>query len=268
VIKAFCLESYSEPEAVYSRLKRQGMSLVTITDHDSIDAVEILRRHSDFFVSEEVTCSLPSGSQMHVGVYDIDDRQHVEVQRRRDDFPSLIAYLREQDLFYSANHIFSSLTGRRTMADFECFEAEFDAFETQNGCMLEVTNRNAAEFAARTGKIAVGGSDAHTISTAGCCWTEVSGARNKDEFLAGLRHRRATVHGDHGSYFKLTRDILEIGVSMVRTTPQTAPLALLGGLAPVVTFINYICEKRFSKVWSKRLGQVQGIGSIVSEAAA
>jgi predicted metal-dependent phosphoesterase TrpH len=262
------LESYSQPEALYSRLKRQGMSLVTVTDHDSIDAVEVLRRHPDFFVSEEVTCSLPSGSQMHVGVYDINDRQHVEVQRRRDDFPSLIAYLREQNLFFSANHIFSSLTGRRTMRDFECFETEFDAVETRNGCMLEVTNRNAEEFASRAGKIGLAGSDAHTLATAGSCWTEVLGARNKEEFLAGLRLGRAIVHGSHGSYFKLTRDILQIGVSMIQTTPLSAPVAILGGLAPVITLINYICEKRFSKIWSERLGQVERIGSVVSEAAA
>ena len=191
VLKAFCNESYSKPEEVYNKLKRQGMSLVTITDHDSIDAVESLRRHRDFFVSEEVSCTLPSGSEMHVGVYDIDDRQHIEVQRRRHDFDSLIAYLREQNLFFSANHIFSGLTGRRTMADFECFEAEFDAFETLNGCMLETANRKAAALALRSHKIGLGGSDAHTLSTAGCCWTEVPGARDKAEFLAGMRQGRA-----------------------------------------------------------------------------
>jgi predicted metal-dependent phosphoesterase TrpH len=244
------------------------MSLVTVTDHDSIDAVEVLRRHPDFFVSEEVTCAMPSGSQMHVGVYDLNDRQHVEVQRRRSDFASLIAYLREQKLFYSANHIFSSLTGRRILADFECFVSAFDAFETLNGCMLEAANRHAGEFAARTGKIGVGGSDAHTLATTGCCWTEVPCARNKAEFLAGLRHGRATVHGTHGSYFKLTRDILQIGVSMVQTTPLSAPVALLGGLAPVITLVNYLLERRFSHHWGERLGQFQRITPIVSEAAA
>ncbi len=267
VIKAFCNESYSKPEEVYNKLKRQGMSLVTITDHDSIEAVESLRRHRDFFVSEEVTCTTPSGSEMHVGVYDINDRQHIEVQRRRHDFASLIAYLREHKLFFSANHIFSSLTGRRTMADFECFEAEFDAFEVLNGCMLEVTNRQAAEFAARSGKIGLGGSDAHTLSTAGCCWTEVPGARDKAEFLAGLRQGRGNPHGANGSYYKLTRDILQIGVSMVQTAPLTAPVALLGGLAPVITLINYIVEKRFASVWERRLATVQSLAPAMDEAA-
>src|ERR1700761_4259998 len=41
----FCRESYNDPEAVYQTLKRRGMDLVTVTDHDSIDAAEQLRHH-------------------------------------------------------------------------------------------------------------------------------------------------------------------------------------------------------------------------------
>jgi predicted metal-dependent phosphoesterase TrpH len=268
VISAFCLESYSQPEAVYSKLKRRGMSLVTITDHDSIGSVEDLRRHPDFFVSEEVTCTLPGGSEMHVGVYDINDPQHIEIQRRRHDFESLIAYLREQNLFFSANHIFSSLTGRRTAQDFECFENRFDAFEVLNGCMLQVTNHSATEFAAKCGKVAIGGSDAHTLSTTGCCWTEVPGARNKAEFFAGLRQGRATVHGNQGSYLKLTRDIVEIGLAMVTSNPLTAPVALLGGFVPLITLINYIREKQFASRWSCLLDKVDSRETSICEVAA
>jgi hypothetical protein len=44
VLSSICLESYNEPRALYERLKQRGMDLVTVTDHDSIDAVEELRR--------------------------------------------------------------------------------------------------------------------------------------------------------------------------------------------------------------------------------
>ncbi len=40
-------ESYNQPEHLYETLKRRGMDLVTVTDHDSIDAAESLRRHED-----------------------------------------------------------------------------------------------------------------------------------------------------------------------------------------------------------------------------
>ena len=114
VLRKVCRESYNDPLAVYEKLKRLGMDLVTVTDHDSIDAAETLRSKPDFFLSEEVTCKLPSGTELHVGVYDITDRDHVELQRRRHDFESLVRWLEGRNLFFSANHVFSSLTGRRT----------------------------------------------------------------------------------------------------------------------------------------------------------
>src|SRR5712691_4572637 len=111
VFKRICRESYSHPAELYDTLKRRGMDLVTVTDHDSIDAAESLRRHADFFLSEEVSCRTSSGSGLHMGVYDIEERHHIELQRRRDDMPSLLAYLGEQRLFFSVNHVFSGLTG-------------------------------------------------------------------------------------------------------------------------------------------------------------
>jgi hypothetical protein len=48
VARRFCRESYTDADAVYERLKRLGMDLVTVTDHDSIDAGESLRRRTRF----------------------------------------------------------------------------------------------------------------------------------------------------------------------------------------------------------------------------
>jgi predicted metal-dependent phosphoesterase TrpH len=93
VLKRICRESYNDPLEVYETLKLRGMDLVTVTDHDSIDAVEPLRRHHDFFLSEEVSCVTGSGTNLHMGVYGIEERHHVELQRRRDDAASLLAYL-------------------------------------------------------------------------------------------------------------------------------------------------------------------------------
>src|SRR5579863_593688 len=147
LLRSVCRESYNEPLAVYEKLKRLGMDLVTITDHDSIDAAEALRSRTDFFLSEEVTCRLPSGTELHVGVYDIGERDHIELQRRSQDFEALTAYLLERDLFFSANHVFSSLTGRRHPADFDLFETAFPAVETRNGHMLARANEGASALA-------------------------------------------------------------------------------------------------------------------------
>ena len=94
-----CKESYNDPAEVYARCKRLGMSVVTITDHDSIEAAEVLRKHPDFFVSEEVSVRMPTGTEMHLGVYGITERDHAEIQRRRSDFIALMMYLTERKIF-------------------------------------------------------------------------------------------------------------------------------------------------------------------------
>jgi predicted metal-dependent phosphoesterase TrpH len=252
LVRAVCRECYNDPLGVYDRLKRLGMDLVTITDHDSIGAVEALRSRPDFFLSEEVTCTLPGGTALHVGVYDITEGDHIEFERRRDDFESLAAYLHERRLFFSANHIFSSLTGRRAAKDFELFESAFPAIETHNGHMRAMANRAAAALAAFAGKSEVGGSDAHAMKSAGCAYTEVPDARTKQEYLDGLRMGRGKVFGESGSYWKLTRDVYEIACNMVREAPLSILLAPLFLAVPLVTLGNLVREIVFAQVWSAR----------------
>src|ERR1700722_19881695 len=143
-VRKFCRESYSDPRDVYAALKESGMNLVTLTEHDSLESAEQLRRYPDFFASEEVTCRMPSGSEVHVGVYDLTERQHVQIQQRRGDLIALLIYLTEKRLFFSINHVFSSLTGKRSEEDFEWFREYFPAMETLNSQMLEMANLHAA----------------------------------------------------------------------------------------------------------------------------
>jgi predicted metal-dependent phosphoesterase TrpH len=263
-LRRVCRESYNEPEAVYEKLKRHGMDLVTITDHDSIGAVEALRRYPDFFLSEEVTCTLPSGTELHIGVYDITERDHIELQRRRHDFESLFAWLIDHDIFFSANHVFSSLTGRRHAADFALFETAFPALETHNGHMPEFVNACAARVADLSARAEVGGSDAHAMASVGCAWTTVPGARTRQEYLAGLRRGLGRVRGETGSVYKLTRDVLAIGREMIREDSRTLPLIALGALVPAVTLGNYVLEGIFARWWmaqhlrSRKVGRTAG----------
>jgi predicted metal-dependent phosphoesterase TrpH len=252
VVRRWCRESYNDPLEVYETLKRRGMDLVTITDHDSIDAVEALRGRRDFFLSEEVTCTLPSGTQLHMGVYDITERDHIELQRRRDDFESLISWLVDNSLFFSANHIFSALTGRRALADFDLFETAFPAIETGNGHMLAGANRNAAMLADRAARAEVGGSDAHAMESVGCAWTVVPGVRSRQEYLNGLRHGLGRVRGESGGYAKLTRDVFSIGGHMIAENPWTMALVPLSPFVFLITAGNYVAEQVFARMWMAR----------------
>jgi len=257
LLRRICRESYSDPLAVYEALKRRGMGLVTITDHDSIDAAESLRHCPDFFLSQEVSCLTPSGTQFHMGVYDISDRQHVELQRRRDDFFSLVGYLIEQQLFFSVNHVFSGLTGARSVSDFALFEQYFPAMETRNGQTTARSNRYASEYARQLGKAEVAGSDAHTLSSLGETYIEVPGARSRAEFLYGLRRGAGLAHGVSGDYGKLTRAVLEIGGGMMRERVWTRVLGLLAPLVPAITLSFWLREIVFAYYWERRARRVR-----------
>jgi predicted metal-dependent phosphoesterase TrpH len=251
VLSRVCLESYNEPHALYERLKQRGMDLVTVTDHDSIDAVEDLRRYPDFFLSEEVTCTMPSGTEMHAGVYGIREHDHIELQRRRHDIESLLSYAVENQLFVTVNHLYSSLTGPRTEDDFTVFARDFHGVETLNGQILKRSNQLADDFARRFGKPVIGGSDSHTLAGLARTFTEVSGASNATEFLTGMRRGQGTAIGESGDYFKLTSAVFAIGGSLIRATPWMGLFAALFAVAPAVTLANYFREMAFAWYWGQ-----------------
>jgi predicted metal-dependent phosphoesterase TrpH len=259
-LDSLCRESYNEPLEVYATLKARGMDLVTVTDHDSIDAAEDLRQFPDFFLSEEVTCTMPSGTELHVGVYGITEADHLEIQRRRTDLCSLIAYLNEKSILFSANHVFSCLTGRRVDEDFAFIAREFSVLESRNGQLLETCNRSAAELAARWRKAVVAGSDAHTLESLGKTYTQVHGARTSSEFLDGVRRSAATTVGDSGDCIKLTRALLTIGRGMARESPWVQIFAPLLIFVPLIAMANSASERMFNRKWANmKLGTVHSI---------
>ena len=86
--------------------------------------------------------------------------------------------------------------------------------------MLARANDNAAALADLAARAEVGGSDAHAMASVGCAWTVVPRARNRQEYLDGLRRGLGRVRGETGGYWKLTRDVLTIGGQMVRENPR------------------------------------------------
>src|SRR5579863_3813764 len=251
--RAFCRESYSDPLEVHALLKRQGMDLFTLTDHDSIEGAEKLRGEPNFFLSEELTCRMPSGTEVHIGVYDFHECQHAQLLQRRDDLIALLMYLTERRLFFSINHVFSSVTGRRESEDFAWFQEYFPAIETRNSHMLEATNGYAASLAEQWDKIAIGGSDAHALPSVGTAYTEVPGARDKEEFFEGLRAGMGRVSGESGNFGKLTRDVFVIAYEMMREKSWTTLLSPLAALIPVITYWNYRDERVFGRRWAAEI---------------
>jgi glycosyltransferase involved in cell wall biosynthesis len=92
-------ESYSDPRELYRRLKAEGMGLVTITDHNSIDGVKELQDagYPDVFASAEFTTTFPEdGCNIHITVANITEGQFAELNRLRRNIYEMVAYLDDQ----------------------------------------------------------------------------------------------------------------------------------------------------------------------------
>ncbi|MBI1382374.1 MAG: glycosyltransferase [Planctomycetaceae bacterium] len=92
-------ESYSDPFELYHRLKALGMSLVTLTDHNSIDGAKALldAGYRDVFLSAEMTTTFPEdGCNIHVTVANITEDQFAEVNRLRSNIYEMLDYVERE----------------------------------------------------------------------------------------------------------------------------------------------------------------------------
>jgi predicted metal-dependent phosphoesterase TrpH len=203
-------ECYSDPFDVYERAMAHGMDLVTLTDHDTIAGALRLAHLPNTFVSEEVTVRLDGGRRLHVNVFDIDEQQHLRIQRCSDDPEALFAFLAEERIAASVNHLFSALTGERVVSDLRLPLGRLPLVEALNGAMPAPHNERAAAVGAHAGMAPVGGSDAHSLAHVARAYTTVRGARTRREFLDGLRRGLTLPAGRSGGYARLTSEVTRI----------------------------------------------------------
>lgn len=248
VLRHFGRECYSEPHAVYEQARRRGMDLVTLTDHDTIEGGLEIAGLPATFVSVELTCALPSGHELHLGVWGLDQRRHARLQALRGDAEALFAYLAEQRLPACVNHPFSALTGRREISDLHLALRHLNLVEARNSMMPAHTNAYARRAGEEAGLAAVGGSDAHTLGSVAHAWTEIEGARSVEDFLEGLRRGWSLPRGSSGSYARLTRDVVAVFAGGYRENAQLAPrnrqhalrLAVMVSALPILAFIPVV----------------------------
>ncbi len=92
-------ESYSNPIKTYHLLKQRGMSLVTLTDHNSIDGVREMLNAGlpDVFISAEMTTTFPEdGCNIHITIANVTELQFSEANRLRGNVYEMVAYLDQQ----------------------------------------------------------------------------------------------------------------------------------------------------------------------------
>jgi glycosyltransferase involved in cell wall biosynthesis len=230
--KLGCQECYTEPTALYDIAKKRGMSLVTITDHNTIAGALEIAHLPDTFISEEITAYFPEDQcKVHVLAYNIDERQHADIQKVRENIFDLVNYLHAEGITHSLAHPLWSANKRLTLDHFEQMLLLFKNFEL-NGAresqinvflknVLSSLTREDTEILMEKHKITplfpepwrknlTGGSDDHSSLNIGLMFTQVRGARNLATFLQGLNRGRGEACGQASSPLTLARNIYSI----------------------------------------------------------
>ena len=223
--------STSDPLDTYRALKRAGMQFVTFTDHDTIDGCKEVAHLPDVIFGEEVTTMFPEDEcKVHLLVWGLDEGQHKEIQRLRDNIYELQKYLAAVTLPHAVAHPLHSPNEKLSSIHAQKLVLLFSHFETINGrypaslgesaawALKALTPRRIEEFVARTGiapthpepwkKIFVGGSDDHGGISVARAWTETPETPDAAAFLNHLlagRCSSAGLGGDplimaHGTY--------------------------------------------------------------------
>ena len=214
-------ESYADPLRQYELCKARGMTLVTLTDHDSIEGGLQLMGRPDFFLSVEVSTRFPENDcAIHVLVFNLTPKQHAQLQRRRDSVYKVSSYLRAEGLAHSLPHPLLSPNWKLDAVTLEKCLALFPTFECVNGLTDRRADPDMAHFFAsitpevletlsRKHGIALthgkpprlsmtAGSDDHGHRRSGSLYTEADGALGAVAFLACVMEGHARTFGSSG----------------------------------------------------------------------
>jgi len=244
--KLGCHECYTEPLALYRIAKERGMSQVTITDHNTIGGCLEIAHLPGTFISEEITTYFPDGCKIHVLAYNIDEAQHRQIQKVRNNIFELAGYLKGEAIVHSVAHPLWSINNRLTVEHFEQLLLLFKNFEF-NGGRDEVLNQwlqaictelNPGKLDELTEKHRIipafpspwlknhtGGSDDHSSLHIARKYTQVDGALGFSDFLEKLDQGAASVRGRASTPLTLGYNIYSIAYQFYKDKYHLSPQA-------------------------------------------
>lgn len=223
-------DSYSEPVRLYETLRARGFDFFTLTDHNTIDGCLELAGRPGVFISEEATAYFPEDRcKVHILIWGIDEEQHREINKARQDIFELAAYLHEKKIAHCVAHPFFDVGGRLGPEHIEKLLLLFNHFETVNGlrdagysealtfALDRLTEAQIMRLAEKHGieprgpqpwrKIRLGGSDDHGGLFPGSVSASVPESRDAREFLAHVMAGRVEVEGRGGDPVSLAHSL-------------------------------------------------------------
>lgn len=229
-----CPESYTTPEYMYKTAVKNGMSYVTITDHNSIDGAIEIAHLPNTFISTEVTAYFPEdGCKVHIVVLDINEGVFGDIMHLRKNIYELIAYLQSKGIIHFIAHPLYDMDGRLSAETIEKLLLLFEVIEIKNGSRAPRYNRLIESMTSSLTreriealadkhniqpygynpwiKAIVGGSDDHSGFFIARTYTASKSGATIGDFMNSIKNRRSWAEGDDGNALMLAHSIYGIG---------------------------------------------------------
>ena len=223
-------ESYTKPKKLYNILLRRGMTLFTITDHDSIDGCLEIMDMPNTFISEEITTYFPEDRcKVHIIALDINEKQHSDIQHLRGNIYELVDYLQFNNITHILAHPLYNMDGKLNLSHIEKFFLMFDNWEILNGTRSKtssiITKKLATfytgeklEYLANKHNLFkrkrsfisfLGGSDDHGGLDLGYGYTIAEG-NTLEDLKRSIENGKTKPEGLHGNPKRLTHMVMNI----------------------------------------------------------
>ncbi|MCB4791061.1 MAG: glycosyl transferase family 1 [Elusimicrobia bacterium] len=275
-------ESYTDPEFIYRAAKENGMSFVTITDHNKIEGVMRLKeRHpEDVFTGLETTAYFPeNGCKVHILIYGLGYTEYDEIQKIRKDIYQLRDYIKEKNLAYSVAHAMYSVNDRLSIEHLEKLILLFDNFEGINGARNKLNNNiwiktleslnpeKIGDLFKKHGlepfgnmpwiKGLSGGSDDHGGIFIGKTYT-MAEANNLQEFLDKIKSNKISADGRHNDFKSLAFALYKIAYDFSKSKSNNFSKSFISKLSSLFFENNALSFKDRLKIKKMKYSYKKG----------
>jgi hypothetical protein len=255
-------ESYTDPITIYYAAQDAGMDFITITDHNKMDGVLLLKDKfpGKIITGVESTTYFPEDNcKIHILIYGLDEIQFEVINHLRKDIYELRDYLKQENLAHSVAHASYSVNGKLTQTHLEKLVLLFDHFEVINGgrnkqnnfnwdsllhqltpdIIQKLYNLHHIEPISDTPwmKGYTGGSDDHGALFIGNTWTHANASTGED-FLNMIKEKNSFACGRHNSYHALAFTVYKIAWDFSRQATDTKK----------ETFVSKLSEHMFENI--------------------
>jgi len=228
------------------------MTLVTISDHNTLEGALRIADRPSTFLSEEVTTRFPEDDvPLHVLVWNLTEEDHRDLQELRPSVYALVDFLIVRGLAHALAHPLYRMGPPLTIGHIERMMLLFKVWEVRNGARPASSNVLAEAFRVactpaylatladrhdveprHAGVIAAcAGSDDHGALDIATTWTEAPGEAPA-AFLANVADGSAQVEGEHGSSLKLAHAVGALLLNAYRSEGRSVPALLEETIRP------------------------------------